>query len=114
VIHGLSALSVYSDLVFARLLVAAVIMALFAAVGIAAAIVIRVATDLATPGWASTVVGVLAIVVIQIVVATIVASLALLGGRSRRPFVPRADCKQFVAERRIVAERAAAEPETTA
>jgi hypothetical protein len=105
VIHGLSALSVYSDVVFARLLVAAAGVASLALLGIAAAIVIRLATALATPGWATMVVGVFAIVLIQTVIATIVASLVLLGGRSRRPFVPRTDCPQFIAERRVVATR---------
>jgi polyisoprenyl-phosphate glycosyltransferase len=112
VVHGLSALSVYSDVVFARLLVAAAGVAGVSLIGIAIAVIIRVATDLATPGWATTVVGVFLIVLIQIVVATIVASLALLGGRNRRLFVPKSDCPQFIAERRIVARREAPEYET--
>ena len=99
VIHGLSAMSVYSDVIFVRLLFAAAALAVLALIGIVAAIVIRLATDLATPGWASTVVGVFMIVLVQLLAATVIAALALLGGRSRRPFVPKSDCGQFVASR---------------
>ncbi|MGH6991400.1 MAG: hypothetical protein ACREE3_15995, partial [Stellaceae bacterium] len=114
VIHGLSALSVFSDVVFARLLVAGAGVAGVALLGIAIATAIRLATNLATPGWATTVVGIFFIVLVQIVGATIVAALALLGGRSRRPFVPKSDCPQFVADRRMVALREPAQYETVA
>ena len=102
VIHGMSALSVYSDVIFVRLLVAAAAIAVIALIAIVTAIVMRLATDLATPGWATTVVGVFALVLMQILLATIVASLALLGGRSRRHFVPKIDCGQFIAWRETV------------
>ena len=102
VIHGLSAMSVYSDVIFVRLLIAAAAVAAVALLGIVAAIVIRVATDLATPGWASTVVGVFMILLVQLLGATVIASLALLGARSRRPFVPKVDCGQFVATRESI------------
>jgi hypothetical protein len=103
VIHGLSAMSVYSDVIFVRLLAAAAAVAAVALVGIVAATIIRVATDLATPGWASTVVGVFMIVLVQLLAGTVIASLALLGARSRRPFVPKVDCAQFIASRESIA-----------
>jgi hypothetical protein len=102
VIHGLSAMSVYSDVIFVRLLVAAAVLAAVALLGIVVATIIRVATDLATPGWASTVVGVFLILLVQLLAATVIASLALLGGRNRRPFVPKVDCGQFVALRESI------------
>lgn len=103
VIHGLSAMSVYSDVVFVRLLAAAAATAALALLGIVTAVAIRLATDLATPGWASTVVGVFMIVLMQLLGATTVAALVLLAGRNRRPFVPKFDCAQFVAERQSIA-----------
>lgn len=106
VIHGMSALSVYSDVIFVRLLFAALTVSVVAVLGILTATAIRLGTNLAVPGWASTVVGVFMILLIQMIMGIVVASLALLGGRSRRPFVPRTDCGQFVASRETVdAER---------
>ncbi len=103
VIHGLSAMSVYSDVIFVRLSMASAAVAAVALLGIVIAIVIRFATNLATPGWASTVVGVFMILLVQMLAATMIASLALLGARSRRPFVPKTDCAQFVASRDSIA-----------
>jgi hypothetical protein len=102
VIHGMSAMSVYSDVIFVRLLVGAAAVSVVALAAIAAVAIIRLATDLATPGWASTVTGVFLILLFQMLVATVVASLALLGSRSRRPFVPKSDCGQFVASRETI------------
>jgi polyisoprenyl-phosphate glycosyltransferase len=103
VIHGLSAMSVYSDVIFVRLMMAAAAIGAVALLGIVIAIVIRFATDLATPGWASTVVGVFMILLVQMLAATAIAALALLGARSRRPFVPKTDCAQFIAARETIA-----------
>ena len=99
VIHGLSALSVYSDVIMVRLLVAGAAIALVALAGIAAATAIRLATDLAIPGWTTTVVGVGLVILIQTAVAIVVTVLVVLNARNRRPFVPIVDCGQFVARR---------------
>jgi hypothetical protein len=107
VIHGMSALSVYSDVIFVRLLVAASTVAAVSLAAIAVVAAIRLATDLATPGWATTVAGVFMILLFQMVLAIVVASLALLGGRNRRPFVPKTDCAQFVAARESIRADAA-------
>jgi hypothetical protein len=102
VIHGMSALSVYSDVIFVRLLMAAAGIAAVVLVGIVIVTIIRIATDLAIPGWTSTVVGVFLVLLVQMLIAIVVASLALLGGRNRRPFVPKTDCAQFIASRESI------------
>jgi glycosyltransferase involved in cell wall biosynthesis len=108
VIHGMSAMSVYSDVIFVRLLMAAAAAAAVVLAGIVTVTVIRLATPLAVPGWTSTLVGVFLILLVQMLIAIVVVSLAVLGGRSRRPFVPKTDCAQFVASREaVVAETAA-------
>ncbi len=103
VIHGLSALSVYSDVIFVRLLIAAAAFAGLAMVGILVALVMRFATDLVIPGWTSTVIGIFLILLVQMGIAVVVTAILILGRRSARPFVPISDCAQFVAEREIVA-----------
>jgi len=100
IMHGLSAMSVYSDLIFVRVLVAAGAVAALSLAGIAGVAAIRFATDLAIPGWASTVVGDLAIILMQTTVLMVATSLMMLTLRSSRPMVPLVDSRPFVAERR--------------
>jgi hypothetical protein len=98
-VHGLSALSVYTDKIFVRVLLAAGLVAGMAGFGIFAVTIIRIATDLAIPGWATTAVGDLLIILLQTLVIVIAASLTVLAGRSNRPIVPIVDCLCFVAQR---------------
>lgn len=106
IVHGLSAMSVYADKIFIRILLAAGLVAGVAGFAIIAVTAIRIATDLAIPGWASTAVGDLLIILLQTLVIVIAASLTVLTGRSNRPIVPTLDCLCFIAERdSFVAER---------
>jgi len=57
VLHGLTAMSVYADTIFARILLAAAFVAATATFGIATVVGIRTATDLAIPGWATVAAG---------------------------------------------------------
>jgi hypothetical protein len=100
IVHGLSALSVHTDLIFARVLLSAAAVALAAALGLVAVAVIRFGTDLAIPGWATIVSGDLLIVLVQTLVVVVAATLTMLAGRSSRPIVPILDASQFIAERR--------------
>ena len=99
-VHGLSALSVYTDKIFVRVLLTAGLVAGLAGLAIIGVAAIRLSTDLAVPGWATTAVGDLLIILLQVLVIVIAASLTVLAGRSNRPIVPIVDCPCFVAERR--------------
>jgi hypothetical protein len=97
--HGLSAIAVFSDIVFVRLLIlASTVSALALALGTGAAAV-RIATDLAIPGWASNVVGISAIILFQAVTLSVVASLTMLASRSGAVFIPALHAGEYVAER---------------
>ncbi len=102
--HGLSAVAVFSDLVFVRLLILASVVCGLALLVAAVAIVIRVTTDLAIPGWASNVVGTSAIILFQALTLSVVACLTMLGGRSAAVFIPASQAGQYIAER-IVLEK---------
>jgi len=65
-------------------------------IGVAA---LRLMTDLAIPGWATTVAGDLMIIMLQTLVVLVATSLMMLAGRSNRPIVPIADSQHFVALR---------------
>jgi polyisoprenyl-phosphate glycosyltransferase len=99
IVHGLSAMSVYTDMIFVRMLLAAGLVTGTAALGVVAVAAIRLATNLAIPGWATTAVGDLLIILLQTLVIVVAASLTVLAGRSSRPIVPIVDCPCFIAER---------------
>jgi len=99
IVHGLSAMSVHTDTIFVRVLLTSGVIAAASVLGILAIAIVRFASDLAIPGWATTVVGDLMIILLQTIVMVVAASLMMLAGRSSRPIIPIADAGQFVAER---------------
>jgi polyisoprenyl-phosphate glycosyltransferase len=96
IVHGLSAMSIYSDVIFVRILLAAAAVTIASLSAIAIVTGIRLATDLAIPGWATTVVGDLLIVLLQTVVLVIVTALMVLSSRSSPPVVPIRDHVAFL------------------
>jgi polyisoprenyl-phosphate glycosyltransferase len=99
VVHGLSAMSVYTDMIFVRVLLGAAVVAALSVAGILAVAVTRFATDLAIPGWATTAAGDLLIILSQTAVIMVATSLMMLAGRSNRPIVPIVDCQLFISRR---------------
>ncbi|HTT81076.1 MAG TPA: glycosyltransferase [Stellaceae bacterium] len=99
IVHGLSALSVHTDMIFVRVLLGAAAIGVAAALGIVAVAGIRFGTNLAIPGWATIAAGDLLIVLVQTLVVVVAATLTMLAGRSNRPIVPILDARQFIAER---------------
>jgi len=96
VIHGLSAISVYGDVVFVRLVVFASVLAAAAVLGLGAVIAVRVFTSYAIPGWATISSGLLVLVLVQALM--FIASLTFLGlgARQQAPFVPARDYELYV------------------
>jgi len=105
--HGLSAMSVYADVIFVRILAAAAVLAGCSIVGMAVVTAIRLFTTMAAPGWATNVVGNLLVLLLQTVVIVVVSTLMQLAGRSNRQIVPAVDAAAFVAERRDMPLRVA-------
>lgn len=103
--HGLSAVAVFSDLVFVRLLLLASVVCVLALVAAFAAVAIRATTDLAIPGWASNVVGISAIMLFQALTLSVVACLTMLGSRSATAFIPASHAGQYIAERIVTVEQ---------
>jgi hypothetical protein len=97
--HGLSAISVYIDVVFVRVLLGGAFIMAMTLLGIGAAVVIRFATPLAVPGWTTMVVGVLGLLLMQVVAMVMGMLLLVLAGRNNRPIVPFVDAGMFVASR---------------
>jgi glycosyltransferase involved in cell wall biosynthesis len=99
-IHGLSAISVYGENVGIRLLLLSSVMIAISFTGIVVVTAIRVLTTLAIPGWASTVVGNLVLLLFQSVLLSAVFSFIVLSGRQGASFFPIRDYHPFVCRSR--------------
>ena len=98
-VHGVSAMSVYTDIVLVRLMVAAWILAGMVLLGVITVVAIRIGTDWAIPGWASYVAASLTIIFIQAVLLAGIALFQLLSVRTLRPFIPASDASAFIVQR---------------
>jgi glycosyltransferase involved in cell wall biosynthesis len=99
--HGLSAMSVYTDIIAARILMGSAIVGALALAGMVVVGFIRFVTDLAIPGWASTVVGDLLVILMQTLVIVVATSLGMLSSRGLRPMIPIVDSAAYVVDRRF-------------
>ncbi len=95
--HGLSAISVYADVVGVRLLIASLTGFLLAGIGIAVVAAIRLFTDLAIPGWATYAAGTLAIILIQCLTIAASFTFFMLASRTNMGFLPLRDHALFIA-----------------
>ncbi len=96
VLHGLSALSVFSDIALVRILVLSLVLGVLTMVGLTVVVSIRFLTDLAIPGWASTVASALVIILVQAAVLTTVSVFSLLYMRSTKTIVPLLDAPSYI------------------
>ncbi len=96
VLHGLSAIAVYADVVLVRLVLMAVFIAGCAIAGMVATVALRFMTNLAIPGWASGVVGTLSIILFQAILIPAIGVFVILSSRTARTVVPLVDAKDFV------------------
>jgi polyisoprenyl-phosphate glycosyltransferase len=96
--HGLSAMSVFGDVVGIRLLLSSIAGSILAGLGILAVILIRFLTDRAIPGWATYVTGMLVIIMIQLVSIAASFTFFVLSSRTNFGFIPSRDYELFVAE----------------
>jgi len=79
-----------------RVLLVSLIVSSVLVLGIAATVVIRFATDLAIPGWATTVVGILMVVLLQIVSLAALFTLSILTNRKSAGIIPIRDYAYWV------------------
>ena len=105
VAHGLSAMSVYGETIGVRLLLATLVMIGAVLLALGATLAIRLTTDLAIPGWATTAFGVLLIVLLQATLFLFVFSFMVLAGRGAASFLPNRDYIHFVGSKEEVYRR---------
>lgn len=102
VIHGLSAISVFSDRVFVRIMIVFAFLAFLAFGGIVAVIWIRLFTNLAIPGWATSTVGILLLIALQALFFLGIASFTLLYQRASPSLIPARDASKYIRSSKIL------------
>jgi polyisoprenyl-phosphate glycosyltransferase len=102
VIHGLSAMSVFGDTVGVRLLILCGVFGVLISILIVATIIVKVATSLSIPGWATYVTGLLLLLLSQLVVLSLVFIFVALYNRGQSSFVPIRDCPIYIGKVRTV------------
>jgi glycosyltransferase involved in cell wall biosynthesis len=103
VLHGLSALSVYTDVILIRIMFATLILSGLAAFAIAVIIGLYLFTDWPIRGWTSILAGIMFVILVQVLAASLAASFLLLSSRSTIGRIPVHELPVFVQERRRLA-----------
>ncbi len=96
VMHGLSAISVFSDLVGVRLLAVTAFLMVTCVIMLGMVVGARLFTNLAIPGWATNAAGLLVVILIQALLLMLVLSIVTLGSRSHMNVIPLRDANAFV------------------
>jgi glycosyltransferase involved in cell wall biosynthesis len=107
IVHGLSAISVYADTIFVRLLITTLVFVGLTVLTIIGTFLLRVFVPAhATPGWATTVSFGMIIIFLQVLFTTLISILMLLNNRVQRLILPATDYKPYVRARELVFARA--------
>ena len=102
VVHGMSAISVFGEAVAVRLLCIVSLFMLLTLAGLGATVFIKICTDLAIPGWATNLSGILSIVLLNFLLLAIFAVLLMLNSRNRLSFLPIRDWQYFIEDSRTI------------
>jgi polyisoprenyl-phosphate glycosyltransferase len=102
IVHGLGTISVFSDIVFVRILCASSVLFGLSVLSILVVIAIRLFTALAIPGWATSASGFLILIGFQAVMLPIMMAFLLLNSRASLQPIPKDYALSFVRQSRIV------------
>jgi polyisoprenyl-phosphate glycosyltransferase len=94
--HGLSAIAIHGDVLGVRLLIATSTLIVGALAAIIAAVVVRMYTSLAIPGWATYVVALSVVILIQAIILSLFFIFIILSGRNAVGFIPQRDYSYFI------------------
>ena len=94
-IHGLGAIAVFIEVIASRLLIFSFVMIAISLAAILVLVGIRTFTDLAVPGWTSTVVSAMLIVLLQGFLLSLFTIFLYLSSQSQRKFIPAHHYKDY-------------------
>jgi hypothetical protein len=101
VMHGLGAISVFSDAVFIRVMLLSLGFLVLTGLAILAVLILKL-TGHATPGWASNLAVSLSILAVQMVMLSVVAAFMVLNNRTAATVIPRLTYRSFILRREIM------------
>jgi glycosyltransferase involved in cell wall biosynthesis len=90
-VHGISAISVYTDVALLRVIIAMGLLGTIVFIALIAVVIIKFATNWAIPGWASYVAASLTTILLQTLVFAGFALFQLLSFRNLKSFIPASD-----------------------
>lgn len=93
--HGLGAISVFIEVIASRLLIFSLVLIGISLVAILALVGIRAFTDLAIPGWTSTVSSAMLIILLQSFLLSLFTIFLYLSSQSQRKFIPAHHYKDY-------------------
>jgi glycosyltransferase involved in cell wall biosynthesis len=96
ILHGLSAVSVFLDVVAVRVLITSFILIFLCLIMIAVVLVEKYITHIAIPGWASTVVGSAFIMILQVLSISVILTFFMLNQRTQKRVIPATDVLLFI------------------
>jgi hypothetical protein len=96
VTHGLSSVSVFNDIVFVKLTLFAIVFFIISIVAMAIILLLKFVMDKATPGWATTAIGILLILCTQFMLMIVNFTFSTLGGRNMNTFLLVQEYKKFI------------------
>lgn len=91
VVHGLSAMAVFGDRIGVRLLIVVAIGMALSILGIFTVVCVRLATELAIPGWATYTAGLLLVMFLQMLLVVVVFVFVILAARNSVSVIPSRD-----------------------
>jgi len=94
-IHGLGAIAVFIEVIASRLLIFSLTLIGISLVAILAVVGIKSFTDLAIPGWTSTVVSAMLIILLQSFLLSLFTIFLYLSSQSQRKFIPAKHYKDY-------------------
>ena len=94
-IHGLGAIAVFIEVIASRLLIFSLTLIGISLVAILAVVGIKNFTDLAIPGWTSTVVSAMLIILLQSFLLSLFTIFLYLSSQSQRKFIPAKHYKDY-------------------
>jgi hypothetical protein len=96
VIHGISSISIYLDVVAVRILLSSIFLIILSVIYLLGVLIIKYFTDLAIPGWATfTAFGLVIIILIAIMISMFM-SLIILNSRNLNSFIPKDAYDKFI------------------
>jgi polyisoprenyl-phosphate glycosyltransferase len=96
VVHGLSAISVYTEILTVRLMIFAIIIILFSILSFFVLLYIKYLTPLAIPGWATNVAIGIVVIMFQAILLLALLTFLSLNYRSSKLFIPAKDYQDYL------------------